>query len=89
MYVYNAVHVRGHVLVCLRAHYVEWHLLRMASLLFEEQDREAAQQRRHSVVAEAPGKRTRMPDRISDVHATVLPSIGCCDDRFVLQSNSA
>ena len=54
VYVYNADHVRGHVLVCLLAYYVEWHLRRrLAPLLFEEQDREAARQRRHSVVAKA------------------------------------
>ena len=54
VYVYNEDHVRGHVLVCLLAYYAEWHLRRrLAPLLFEEQDREAARQRRHRVVAKA------------------------------------
>ena len=43
VYVYNEDRVRGHVLVCLLACYVEWHLRRrLAPLLFEGQDREAA-----------------------------------------------
>ncbi len=54
VYVYNEDHVRGHVLVCLLAYYVEWHLRRrLAPLLFEEQDREAARQRRKTPVEKA------------------------------------
>ena len=53
MYVCNEDHVRGHVLVCLLAYYVEWHLRRLAPLLLEEQDREVARQRRDSPVAKA------------------------------------
>ena len=54
VYVYNEDHVRGHVLVCLLAYYLEWHLRRrLAPLLFEEQDREAARQRRDSPVEKA------------------------------------
>ncbi len=43
VYVYNEDHVRAHVLLCMLAYFLEWHLRqRLAPLLFEEQDREAA-----------------------------------------------
>ena len=40
IFVYSEDHVRGHILLCLLAYYVEWHLRRrLAPLLFEEEDR--------------------------------------------------
>ena len=38
MFVYSEEHVRGHVLLCLPAWYLEWHLRRrLAPLLFEDE----------------------------------------------------
>ena len=46
--------VKGHVLLCLLAYYVEWHMRRaLAPILFDDDDREAAQAARRSVVAPA------------------------------------
>ena len=43
-YVYSEPHVRGHVLLCMLAYYVQWHLRRLlAPLLFEDCDREGAE----------------------------------------------
>ncbi len=54
LHVYDEEHVRGHVFLCMLAYYVEWHLRRkLAALLFEDADREAARQRRKSPVEPA------------------------------------
>ena len=46
--------VRAHVLLCMLAYYVEWHLRRaLAPLLFQDHDRKAAAEQRPSVVARA------------------------------------
>ena len=69
VFVYDEEHVRGHVFLCMLAYYVEWHLRRkLAPLLFEDADREAAEARRASPVepaqssldaqSKAAGKRT-------------------------------
>ncbi len=69
LYVHSEEHVRGHVFLCMLAYYVEWHLRRkLAPLLFEDAEREAAAARRQTPVepaqvaeaaeAKAAGKRT-------------------------------
>ena len=46
--------VRAHVLLCMLAHYVEWHMRkRLAPLLFDDEDPAAAEAARPSVVAPA------------------------------------
>jgi hypothetical protein len=46
--------VRGHALLCLLAYYVEWHMRQaLAPLLFDDDDRMAAEALRKSVVAPA------------------------------------
>ncbi len=71
VHVYDEEHVRGHVFLCMLAYYVEWHLRRrLAALLFEDADREAARQRwkspvepvRVSVSAEAKADSKQTPD---------------------------
>ncbi len=71
VYVYSEEHLRGHVFLCLLAYYVEWHLWRkLAPLLFEDAEREAAAGRRESAVepaqvsraAEAKADTKRTPD---------------------------
>ncbi len=54
IYVYSEDHVRGHVLLCMLAYYVEWRLRRrLAPLLFEEEDRAGARALRQSPVEQA------------------------------------
>ena len=54
LYVYSAEHVRGHVFLCMLAYYLEWHLRRkLAPLLFEDSEREAARAQRDSPVEPA------------------------------------
>ena len=61
--------VRAHILICMLAYYVEWHMRQnLAPLLFDDDDKAAAEQQRPSVVkpaqrspsaqAKADGKRT-------------------------------
>ena len=53
-----AQRVRGHVLVCMLAYYVTWHMRRwLAPMLFEEDDADMAEAIRESIVAPA----TRSP----------------------------
>ena len=50
----TAERVRAHVLVCMLAYYVEWHMRRrLAPLLFDDEDRAGAEAARTSVVAPA------------------------------------
>ena len=50
--------VRAHVLLCMLAYYVEWHMRRaLAPLLFDDHDRAAAEQQRRSAVA--PARRSK------------------------------
>jgi len=46
--------VRAHVLLCMLAYYVEWHMRRsLATILFDEEEREVAEALRNSVVSPA------------------------------------
>ena len=50
----NAQRVRAHVLLCMLAYYVEWHMRSaLAPVLFDDHDPQAAQQQRSSVVQPA------------------------------------
>jgi hypothetical protein len=54
IYHYLADRVRAHVLLCMLAYYVEWHMRQaLAPLLFDDEDAAAAQAQRPSVVAPA------------------------------------
>ena len=54
IYHYAASRVRTHVLLCMLAYYVEWHMRqRLKPLLFDDEDPEEAQAARPSVVARA------------------------------------
>jgi transposase len=47
--------VRAHVFLCMLAYHLEWHMRqRLAPMLFDDTDREAAETLRESVVAQAP-----------------------------------
>jgi hypothetical protein len=57
----KANRVRAHVLLCMLAYYVEWHMRRaLAPILFDDDDRETAEARRDSVVA--PARRSERAD---------------------------
>lgn len=57
-----AERVRAHVLLCVLAYYVEWHMRRdLAPLLFDDEDKPAAEALRASVVA--PAKRSPKAER--------------------------
>ena len=50
----KAERVRAHVLLCMLAYYVEWHMRRLlAPILFDDDDRKGGEARRASVVAPA------------------------------------
>lgn len=78
--------VRAHVLLCMLAYYVEWHMRHaLAPVLFDDDDREAAQAQRDSVVApaqrSAKAQRKAMRKRTDDglpVHSfqTLLADLG-------------
>ena len=54
IYHYLADRVRVHVLLCMLAYYVEWHMRQaLAPLLFDDEEQEAAEAQRSSVVAPA------------------------------------
>ena len=47
--------IRAHVFLCVLAYYVEWHMRRkLAELLFDDHEREAAEKTRQSIVQRAP-----------------------------------
>ena len=74
---HKADRVRAHVFLCMLAYYVEWHMRKsLASMLFDDDDRVAAEARRTSVVAPAQRSasaeekaRTKRTDDGSSVHS--------------------
>jgi hypothetical protein len=52
IYHWKSDRIRAHVFLCMLAYYVEWHLRRaLAEVLFDDQEREAAEATRKSIVA--------------------------------------
>jgi transposase len=78
---WTAPRVRAHVLLCMLAYYLEWHMRgALAPLLFDDEDKAAAEARRASPVAKArvskaaeKKARTRLTD---PAHGDVLPVHG-------------
>src|SRR5271166_67348 len=72
---YAAGRVRAHVLLCMLAYYVEHHMrARLAPMLYEETDREAAEAERTSIVAKAqrsPAARRKEASHKTDDGLTV------------------
>ena len=63
---YLSDRVRAHVLLCMLAYYVEWHMRRaLAPILFDDHDRATARTQRQSIVAPA----TRSPKALQKVHS--------------------
>ena len=65
--------VRAHVFLCMLAYYLEWHMRRkLAPLLYDDTDKEAAEAARESVVAKAQ----RSPAAIRKQTTGVTPEAG-------------
>jgi hypothetical protein len=66
--------VRGHVFLCMLAYYVEWHMRqRLAVMLFDDADKQAAEARRSSVVAKACRSPAAVTKQTTGVTADGLP----------------
>jgi hypothetical protein len=75
---WTAPRVRAHVLLCMLAYYLEWHMRRaLAPVLFDDEDKAAAEALRASPVAKAQvsdAARKKACTRLSDpAHGEVLP----------------
>ena len=59
---WTAARVRAHVLLCMLAYYLEWHMRqKLAPLLFDDHDRPAAEAQRTSPVAKAEPSPASLP----------------------------
>jgi hypothetical protein len=66
--------VREHVFLCMLAYYLEWHMRqRLAAMLFDDADKEAAEARRASVVAKAGRSKAGVTKQTTGVTADGLP----------------
>jgi hypothetical protein len=75
---WTAPRVRAHVLLCMLAYYLEWHMRRtLAPLLFDDHDRPVAEARRTSPVAKAEtspaAQRKAASKRTEPVDEATLP----------------
>ena len=67
--------VRAHVFLCMLAYYVEWHMrARLASMLYEDDDKAAAEALRESPVAKAQRSPPPSPRAPRDARPTAPPS---------------
>ena len=74
IYHHQAERVKAHVFLCMLAYYVEWHMRRaLAPLLFDDEDPEAAQAQRTSIVAPAQRSQAAQQKAISKQAADGLP----------------
>ena len=71
----TAERVRAHVLLCMLAYYVEWHMReRLKPLLFDDEDPAAAEAARKSVVAPARVSESAQRKAMSKRNADGLPT---------------
>lgn len=74
IYHHQAERVKAHVFLCMLAYYVEWHMRRaLAPLLFDDEDHEAAQAQRTSIVAPAQRSTSAQQKAASKQTADGLP----------------
>lgn len=75
IYHHQAERVKAHVLLCMLAYYVEWHMRRaLAPMLFDDEDREGAQALRSSIVAPAQRSESAHKQAASKQTADGLPA---------------
>jgi hypothetical protein len=66
--------VRAHVLLCMLAYYLEWHMRqRLAPMLFDDTDKEAAETQRKSVVAQAQRSKAAVKKQTTGMTEDGLP----------------
>lgn len=66
--------IKAHVFLCMLAYYLEWHLRgALAELLFDDHDREAAEETRESIVSPAPRSKAAQQKDASRRTADGLP----------------
>ena len=66
--------VRAHVFLCMLAYYLEWHMRqRLAPMLFDDTDREEAEARRKSVVAQAQRSKAAVKKQTTGLTEDGLP----------------
>jgi transposase len=66
--------VRAHVFLCMLAYYLEWHMRqKLAPMLFDDTDKEAAEVQRRSVVAQAQRSKTAMRKQTTGLTEDGLP----------------
>jgi transposase len=66
--------VRAHVLLCMLAYYLEWHMRQcLAPMLFDDTSKEEAEALRSSVVAKAPRSPTAVKKQTTGVTPDGLP----------------
>jgi hypothetical protein len=75
---WTAPRVRAHVLLCMLAYYLEWHMRqKLAPMLFDDHDRAAAEAQRSSPVAEtrpSPAAKRKAVSQLTDpAHGELLP----------------
>jgi transposase len=74
IYHHQAERVKAHVFLCMLAYYVEWHMRRaLAPLLFDDEDHEAAEAQRTSIVAPSQRSESAQQKAISKQTADGLP----------------
>jgi hypothetical protein len=74
VYHWLADRVRAHVFLCMLAYYLEWHMRqRLAPMLFEDSDKEAAEARRKSVVAQAQRSKSAIKKQTTGLTEDGLP----------------
>jgi transposase len=74
VYHWLADRVRAHVFLCMLAYYLEWHMRqRLAPMLFDDTDKEAAEAQRSSVVAQAPRSKAAVKKQTTGLTADGLP----------------
>ena len=90
--------VRAHVFLCMLAYYVEWHMRqKLAPMLFDDEDKEAALASRPSPVAKAPrsdrakakdaGKRTEDGQPVHSFHTLIADLGTLCFNEAVAVTN--
>jgi transposase len=66
--------VRAHVFLCMLAYYLEWHMRqKLAPMLFDDTDRQAAETQRRSVVAQAQRSKSAMKKQTTGLTEDGLP----------------
>jgi hypothetical protein len=74
IYHHQAGRVKAHVLLCMLVYYVEWHMRRaLAPLLFDDEEPDAAQAQRTSIVAPAQRSTSAQQKAASKQTADGLP----------------